>query len=132
MSQTITPFLMFDGTAEQAIRAYVSIFEDAEIRSISRYGPCEQGAEGSVRRADVRLAGRDFIAIDTPVTHAFGFTPALSLFVDFDSEAALDSAVGADYLDLVVASPKVAAPPPPPPAGAAAAVAVMLDAGAAD
>ena len=92
MSQTITPFLMFDGTAEQAIRAYVSIFEDAEIRSISRYGPCEQGAEGSVRRADVRLAGRDFIAIDTPVTHAFGFTPALSLFVDFDSEAALDSA----------------------------------------
>lgn len=92
MSQTITPFLMFDGNAEQAVHFYVAIFEDAEIRHITRYGPGEQGAEGSVQRADFRLAGRDFIAIDSPVTHAFGFTPALSLFVDFDSEAALDSA----------------------------------------
>lgn len=92
MSQTITPFLMFDGCAEQAVRFYVAIFEDAEIRRITRYGPGEQGAEGSVQRADFRLAGRDFIAIDSPVTHAFGFTPALSLFVECDSEAALDSA----------------------------------------
>ena len=36
MSQTITPFLMFDGCAEQAVRFYVAIFEDAEIRRIER------------------------------------------------------------------------------------------------
>ena len=32
------------------------------------------------------------LAIDSPVTHAFTFTPSMSLFVDCDSAATLDSA----------------------------------------
>jgi predicted 3-demethylubiquinone-9 3-methyltransferase (glyoxalase superfamily) len=38
------------------------------------------------------LAGRDLIALDSDAPHAFGFTPAISLFVDLDSADELDAA----------------------------------------
>ena len=84
---SITTFLMFDGTAEAAVSFYVSLFRDGEIVSLDRYGAGEQGKEGSVRRAVVKLAGQTLIAIDTPVKHAFGFTPSISLFVNCDGDA---------------------------------------------
>jgi predicted 3-demethylubiquinone-9 3-methyltransferase (glyoxalase superfamily) len=37
--QKITPFLWFDGNAEEAINFYVSIFKNSKIVSISRSGP---------------------------------------------------------------------------------------------
>ena len=39
--QKITPFLWFDGKAEEAARFYVSTFKNSKIVGISRYG--EQG-----------------------------------------------------------------------------------------
>lgn len=33
---TITPFLWFDGAAEEAMRFYASIFDDAEVIEVSR------------------------------------------------------------------------------------------------
>ena len=65
---------------------------DSEITQIERYGPGEMGAEGSVKRADFVLAGREFLCIDSPVKHAFTFTPSMSLFVECESEAELESA----------------------------------------
>jgi predicted 3-demethylubiquinone-9 3-methyltransferase (glyoxalase superfamily) len=41
----IKTFLMFEGTAEDAMNFYVSLFEDARITSIIRYGPGEAGAK---------------------------------------------------------------------------------------
>ena len=43
--QKITTFLMFDGKAEEAMNYYVSVFDQAEIVSIQRYGPNEPGAK---------------------------------------------------------------------------------------
>jgi predicted 3-demethylubiquinone-9 3-methyltransferase (glyoxalase superfamily) len=40
------------------------------------------------------LAGRDFPCIDSPIKHDFTFTPAISLFVECDSEAELEAAFG--------------------------------------
>jgi len=87
---SIKPFLMFTGKAEEAITFYVSLFADSRIDSIERYKAGEQGPEGSVKRADFTLAGRPHMAIDSPVKHAFDFTPSLSLFVDCADEAELD------------------------------------------
>ena len=92
MAHAVTPFLMFDGAAEEAMRFYVSLFPDSEIKRVERYGPGGPGAEGSVKRADFTVAGRDVICIDSPVKHAFTFTPAVSLFVECESEAEFDAA----------------------------------------
>jgi len=49
---------MFDGVADEAMKFYVSLFSGAEVRRIERYGPGEQGAEGSVKRADFSVGGQ--------------------------------------------------------------------------
>lgn len=88
--QKITPFLMFEGSAEQAMTFYTEVFAEAEIVAVDRYGPGEDGAEGSVRHASFSLAGQRFMCIDSPVSHGFGFTPSLSLYVECDSEQELE------------------------------------------
>jgi len=94
MARKITTFLMFQGVAEEAMNFYVSLFGGSEIRRVERYGPGEQGAEGTVKQATFTLAGRDFMCIDSPVKHPFRFTPSMSLFVDCESEAELEAAFG--------------------------------------
>ena len=94
MARKITTFLMFDGVAEEAMNFYVSLFGGSEIQRVERYGPGEQGAEGTVKQATFTLAGRDFMCIDSPVKHPFKFTPSMSLFVECESEAELEAAFG--------------------------------------
>lgn len=88
MGTAITTFLMFEGQAEEAMGFYASLFKGAEITSIDRYD--EGDAEGTVKRATLRLPGQNLICVDSPVEHAFGFTPAISLFVDCESEGEVD------------------------------------------
>src|SRR6202042_2593100 len=52
-SQKITTFLMFEGNAEEAMTFYLSLFADAAVISVSRYGTEGPGAEGSVQQAAV-------------------------------------------------------------------------------
>lgn len=78
------------GVAREAIEYYVSLFDDGEIVSLTAYGAEGPGPEGTVMRAHFRLAGQDFFASDSFVTHNFGFTPALSIWVETESEAQLD------------------------------------------
>jgi predicted 3-demethylubiquinone-9 3-methyltransferase (glyoxalase superfamily) len=88
---TVTTFLMFqNGDAEEAITFYISLFDDAEITRMERYGPDVPAAEGKVLHAAFTLAGRPFIAFDSPAPHTFDFTPSISLFVFCDSEAEFD------------------------------------------
>ena len=89
MAQTVTPFLMFEGVAEEAMTFYVLLF-NGEVVSVTRYGPGEPGVEGSIKRADFTLAGQHVICIDSAVKHGFTFTPAMSLFVECATETELD------------------------------------------
>src|SRR5262245_6022135 len=91
MRPTITTFLMFEGKAEEAMSFYVSLFKNSNIIAISRYGPGEPGAEGSVKQARFSLNGRELMCIDSPVKHGFTFTPAMSLFVDCETEDQIDT-----------------------------------------
>src|SRR5881394_3407835 len=90
MARTLTPFLMFEGAAEEALRLYLSLFPGSTVNSLIRYAAGERGAEGSVKRAEITVAGQSLICIDSPVKHGFSFTPALSLFVECDSEPELN------------------------------------------
>ena len=91
MPQKIKPFLMFEGWCEEAMDFYVSLFADAAVTSVSRYGKEGPGAEGSVMQASFEIAGQSFMCIDSPVKHGFTFTPALSLFIDCSDEAEIDA-----------------------------------------
>ncbi|WP_269855978.1 VOC family protein [Streptomyces sp. RPT161] len=88
--QKITTFLMFEGRAEEAMTYYTSLFDDAEIIDITRYGANEPGEEGTVQRATFSLAGQRFMCIDSYVKHDFSFTPAVSLYVQCETEAEID------------------------------------------
>lgn len=86
----ITTFLMFEGKAEEAMNLYTSLFDNSEIRTISRYGANEEGTEGTVRHATFTLNGQEFMCIDSFVKHNFTFTPSMSLYVTFDTEDEID------------------------------------------
>ena len=90
MSTTVQPFLMFQGNAEAALRCYVELFPDGKILELTHYGAGQQGKEGSVARAVFSIGGLCIRCLDSPVPHAFSFTPASSLFVACDSEAFLE------------------------------------------
>lgn len=94
MARKVMTHLMFDGAAEEAMTLYVSLFGDSEVTHIERYGPGQQGKEGTVKLASFKLAGRELLCIDSPVKHGFGFTPAMSLFVECESQAELDAVFG--------------------------------------
>ncbi|MER8825167.1 VOC family protein [Mesorhizobium sp. M0938] len=83
---TMQPFLMFQGGhAETAMDLYVSLFDDGEVLDVTRWQKGEQGAEGSIKLARFRVAGQSVLASDSPVKHAFDFTPSWSFFIECTS-----------------------------------------------
>jgi predicted 3-demethylubiquinone-9 3-methyltransferase (glyoxalase superfamily) len=95
MVQAVTPFLMFEGRAEEAMNFYVALFPGATINEIERWGAEGPGETGSILKATFSIAGQTLRCFDSPVKHAFSFTPSVSLFVDCESEAELDRIVAA-------------------------------------
>ena len=90
--QKITPFLWFDDQAEEAVKFYVSIFNNSKIGSIARYG--EAGAEaagrpqGTVMTITFQLDGQEFMALNGgPV---FTFSPAISFVVNCQTQEEVD------------------------------------------
>jgi predicted 3-demethylubiquinone-9 3-methyltransferase (glyoxalase superfamily) len=92
MARRVTPHLMFEGKAREAMDFYVSLFPGSEILETETYGPGEPGAEGTIKRAAFRVAGQRFQCIDSPIPHGFTFTPSSSIFVDCESETELREA----------------------------------------
>jgi predicted 3-demethylubiquinone-9 3-methyltransferase (glyoxalase superfamily) len=86
--QKITPFLWFDGKAEEAAKFYVSLFKNSKIGSVSRYGEAGPGPKGSVMSATFQLEGQEFIALNGGPQ--FTFTPAISFFVHCETQHEVD------------------------------------------
>jgi len=86
--QKITPFLWFDGQAEEAMNFYISIFKDSKIINVSRYGEAGPGPRGTVMSATFQLEGQQFMALNGG-PH-FTFTPAISLFVNCEKQEEVD------------------------------------------
>ncbi|HEX9464471.1 MAG TPA: VOC family protein [Alphaproteobacteria bacterium] len=86
--QKITPFLWFDGKAEEAMNFYVSIFKNSKVLAISRYGDAGPGPKGTVMTAAFELDGQKFVALNGGPQ--FTFTPAVSFVVDCETQAEVD------------------------------------------
>ena len=88
----ITPFLWFDGNAEEAINFYTSIFKNSKIVSVHRSGDAGPGPKGSLFGATFQLDGEEFLALNGGPQ--FKFTPAISLFVNCESQDEVDELWG--------------------------------------
>jgi len=86
--QKITPFLWFDGQAEEAAVFYASIFPRSRIVSIARYGEAGPGPKGSVMTVEFELDGQEFIALNGGPQ--FKFTEAISFSVDCKTQGEVD------------------------------------------
>lgn len=86
---SVTPFLMFEGSARQAVEFYVETFApvvgDTAVTALELYGPEGPGPEGTVAACRFTVAGQPIRAFDSFVHHAFTFTPAVSFFVELPS-----------------------------------------------
>ena len=86
--QKITPFLWFDGNAEEAINFYVSIFKNSKILSVARYGEAGPGPKGTVMTAAFQLDGQEFVALNGGPQ--FKFTEAISFWVRCETQEEID------------------------------------------
>jgi len=86
--QKITTFLWFNDKAEEAANFYVSIFNNSKILTASRYGDAGPGPKGQVMTITFQLEGQHFIALNGGPT--FSFTPAISLFVNCETQQEVD------------------------------------------
>lgn len=84
----ITPFLWFDGKAEEAMNFYTSIFKNSKVGRVTRYGESSPGSKGAVITATFQLDGQDFIALNGGPQ--FSFTPAISFFVNCENQEEVD------------------------------------------
>lgn len=88
----ITPFLWFNDNAEDAVNFYIAVFENAKVKTVTRYSHESAMAagrpEGSVMTVAFTLQGQDFTAINGgPV---FKFTPAISFVVNCKNQKEID------------------------------------------
>ncbi len=81
--QKITPFLWFDGQAEEAMNFYMSIFKNSKTGKISRHGDA-----GAVMSATFELDGQAFFALNGGPY--FKFNEAISFFVNCKNQAEVD------------------------------------------
>ena len=84
----INPSLWFDTQAEEAAEFYVSVFEDASILGVSRYGEGAPLPAGTALAVDFQIGNLRFTAINGgPVFH---FTEAISFVIDAPTQADVD------------------------------------------
>ena len=88
MQQKISPFLWFNGCAEDAVNFYVSVFPNAKVGTIMRASSAGPGKEGQVLTISVELEGQRFTAFNFPTE--FKFTEAVSFTVDCKDQAEVD------------------------------------------
>ncbi|MGD9933322.1 MAG: VOC family protein [Dehalococcoidia bacterium] len=86
--QKIRPCLWFNTEAEEAANLYISLFDDAKITEISRYGEVGPMPAGTALMVAFELAGQQFQALNGGPM--FQFTEAISLSVDCRTQEEVD------------------------------------------
>lgn len=88
--QSIATFFTFQkGNAEEAMNFYVETFPNSEVLDLQKWGKDMPSPEGTVMHATFTLDGNLFMCSDSPPVHEWGFTPAVSNFVECTSEEQL-------------------------------------------
>jgi predicted 3-demethylubiquinone-9 3-methyltransferase (glyoxalase superfamily) len=86
--QTITPFLWFDGKAEEAANFYTSIFKNSKIGKVTRYPEGTPGPAGTVMTVTFEINGQEFMALNGGPQ--FKFTEAVSFVVNCQTQEEVD------------------------------------------
>lgn len=92
--QKITPFLWFDGQAEDAVKFYTSIFKDSKVGRILRYGEevakvSESGRPvGSVLTIEFEIEGQKFVALNGGPQ--FKFNESISFAINCKTQEEVD------------------------------------------
>lgn len=84
----ITPFLWFNGNAEEAMNFYVSVFKNSKILGVTRYGDAGPGPKGTVMTANFELNGQEFVALNGGPQYTF--SPAVSFVAHCESQQEVD------------------------------------------
>jgi len=77
----ITPFLWFDGRAEEAMNFYLSVFKDGKVLNVGR-------KDGKVLLVTFELAGQRFMALNAEPL--FKFNESVSFFVNCEGQEEVD------------------------------------------
>jgi predicted 3-demethylubiquinone-9 3-methyltransferase (glyoxalase superfamily) len=86
--QKITPFLWFDGNAEEAVNYYTSVFSDSKIIAMTRYSEGAPYPKGTVMTIAFSLFGQEFTALNGGPQ--FKFTEATSFVVRCKNQQEVD------------------------------------------
>ena len=87
--QKVTPFLWFDGNAEEALNFYVSLFKDSKIANVRRNEKGGFGPQGALFSATLQIDGQEFMVLNAPGRQS-EFSEAISLYVNCESQAEVD------------------------------------------
>jgi predicted 3-demethylubiquinone-9 3-methyltransferase (glyoxalase superfamily) len=86
--QNIMPCLWFDNNAEEAVSFYLSIFKDAKILGMTRYGDAGPGPKGSVMTVSFELRGQEYLGLNGGPR--FKFSEAVSFIVKCGTQEEID------------------------------------------
>lgn len=87
-TQKITPFLWYDGKAEEAMKLYTSVFKNSKVLNITRHENLSSGPTASVVVATFQIEGQKFMAMDAGPM--FKFSQAISFYVDCNTQEEVD------------------------------------------
>jgi predicted 3-demethylubiquinone-9 3-methyltransferase (glyoxalase superfamily) len=96
VKQTITPFLWFDGRAEEAAELYVSIFRNSRTTGVFRNGDAGPGPKGSALTVGFELDGQAFTTLNGGPQ--FKFNEAVPFVVHCKTQGEVD-----DYWEKLTA-----------------------------
>ena len=92
----IATFLTFNGNAEEVMRFYASVFPNAVIAKLERYGKdhpfASENEENKVLHGDLSIMGEKIMFLDMTAAHpAPEFSWSTSFYIDCGDEAEFDT-----------------------------------------
>ncbi|MBI3311344.1 VOC family protein [Serratia quinivorans] len=85
----VSTFVMFQGDAQPAIDLYSELFTGFRVQQLVHFDESDGGPR-RVKHATIDFERHNLVFIDSPVSHDFSFTPAVSLHVNLATEAELE------------------------------------------
>jgi predicted 3-demethylubiquinone-9 3-methyltransferase (glyoxalase superfamily) len=79
-----------DNNAENAMNFYVKLFDNSNIIDLQRWGKDAPVEEGRIMQATFELDGNLFMCSDSPPVHDWNFTPAVSNYIECESESEIE------------------------------------------
>ena len=86
MTNSVTPFLMFQGkNAQKAIDFYIKVIPDSRVEDIQHFEDSNPDFADWIMFATVTIGGQKIMFSDSPIEHAFDFTPSFSFAINCKS-----------------------------------------------